>query len=181
MKIAIVGTHGIGKTTLAYQIACEAKKKGKNAMVISEVARRCPFPLNDEQTPDGAEWIIATQISRELSAIADGTEYIVCDRSAYDPICYLKAGKHPARVYQAMRIYAEEWLKTYNKIFLVIPNGEEIIADGFRSVDEEFQRRVHKEFLKYFTASPMCSVQKVDSSAIFQGELDDVFKEIKLK
>lgn len=53
MKIAIVGTHGIGKTTLAYQIACEAKKKGKNATVINEIARRCPFPLNDEQTPDG--------------------------------------------------------------------------------------------------------------------------------
>ena len=178
MKIAIVGTHGIGKTTLAYSIASEAKRKGKNVCIIQEIARRCPFPLNSEQTPDGAEWIISTQISKELTAKADGVEFIVCDRSAYDPICYMKAGKHNPRTYNSMRIYAEEWLRTYDKIFFVTPSGIEIEPDGFRSIDEVFQNKVHKEFLKFFTLFPIGSVQKVESSDIFQNNLDEVFKGI---
>lgn len=181
MKIAIIGTHGIGKTTLAYIIAAEAKKKGKNAVVINEVARRCPFPLNDKQVPEGAEWIISTQISHELSAKANKTEYIICDRSAYDPICYMKASKHNKSTYRSMKIYAEEWLKTYDKIFLVIPDTKKIDSDGFRCTDVKFQELVNDQFMHEFQVKNICVHQTVYTSEIFSPDISWIYKEIGLE
>lgn len=50
MKIALIGTHGTGKTTLAYDIISKLKKKGIDADFLGEVARICPFPINEQTT-----------------------------------------------------------------------------------------------------------------------------------
>ncbi len=180
MKIAIVGTHGIGKTTLAYQIAAEAKKKGRNALVINEIARRCPFPLNDKQVPEGAEWIISTQISHELSAKANKTEYIICDRSAYDPICYMKASKHDKSSYRSAKLYASEWLKTYDKVFLVVPDTKKLAPDGFRCTDINFQELVNDQFMQEFQIKNICPHEIIYTSEIFESDLSWIYKKVGL-
>ena len=48
MKVAFIGTHGVGKTTLAYGLAMRLKQLGANVGFLEEVARRCPFPINEE-------------------------------------------------------------------------------------------------------------------------------------
>ena len=171
MKIAIVGTHGIGKTTLAYQIAAQAKMLGKNAVTLSEVARSCPFPLNDSFTIDGATWIVTSQVNRELSAKADKYDVIVCDRSAYDPICYLQAGEYSAREFQRLRMFAEEWLKTYDTIIYVYPVESILKDDGVRDLNKDFQMSVDVKFKKYINDS-ICANENfntISSKEIFDG------------
>jgi len=174
MKISIIGTHGIGKSTLAYQIACAAKERGKNAIVINEVARASPFPLNEGFDLNGATWIVTSQINRELDAIAQGVDLIVCDRSSYDPICYLEAADHPIECYQKLKWFAEEWLKTYDKVLFVLPSGNELIEDGIRSMDKEYQETVHGIFWETFKRIKGKKLSYVQSHRIFDGTISDV-------
>lgn len=178
MKIAVIGTHGIGKTTLTYQIACEAKKRGKNVRVIQEVARHTPFPINADFGVDGANWIVTSQINKELDAQAANIEFLICDRSAYDPICYLKVGDHPHRSYEALEKYAWNWIKTYDKIFMVYPSGEEIINDGVRSMDKQFQDDVHDEFKNIIHFIKSDRLFKVEAKDVFSGSLEGVYTNI---
>lgn len=178
MKIAIIGTHGIGKTTLAYMLAAKAQKKGYSVSVIQEVARMSPFPLNDDFTVDSAQWIITSQINRELNAKASKVNCLICDRSAYDPICYLDAGSHQNDSYEKIRLYAEEWLKTYDKILFVIPDGVKLSDDGFRSLDAEFQNKVHEEFQKLYINFNNDRIMQIHSSCIFKDCLDDLYNSV---
>ena len=44
MKIALIGTHGTGKTTLAHELVVTLKKQRKAAEFLAEVVRKNPFP-----------------------------------------------------------------------------------------------------------------------------------------
>lgn len=178
MKITIIGTHGSGKTTLSYLIGAEAKKRGKNARVVNEVARNCPFPLNDNFSIDGAHWIITQQICKELSAKAAKTEFIICDRSSVDPIMYLNAGSHDQDKYSALSRYAKDWMKTYDMIIFVSPDIKDIAFDGVRSTSSIFQKKVHDEFLSYIEAANLDEYIMINSSQIFSNHLDTIMKEI---
>ena len=91
MKIAVIGTHGVGKTTLVHMLATYAIRNAKKVSIIEEVVRDCPFPINDKSTIDWAYWLVTEQISRELSSEARKQDLIVCDRSAIDPVMYLNS------------------------------------------------------------------------------------------
>jgi len=174
MKIAVIGTHGVGKTTLAYQIASEAKKRGKNAIVINEVARRCPFQLNEKFDIDGAHWIVTSQINRELDAKAQKTEFVVCDRSAYDPICYLEALGYGSADFRQLECFANEWMRTYDHIFYSIPSWQKLIDDGVRSTDIDFQKLVDDQFLYFLSMFPENNVHRIHDYAIFGNNLEEI-------
>ena len=40
-KVAFIGTHGVGKTTLCYGLAARLKRRDVAVEVVHEVARRC--------------------------------------------------------------------------------------------------------------------------------------------
>ena len=69
-KIAFVGSHGVGKTTLCYGLAARLKAKDLSLDVVGEVARRCPLPINRATTLFAQGWILHTQIADELLASA---------------------------------------------------------------------------------------------------------------
>src|SRR5512145_1893549 len=78
MKLALIGTHGVGKTTLAYDICALRKKQGQNVELVTEVARRCPFPVNEGTTLEAQLWILHTQIADELAA-GQRAQTVICD------------------------------------------------------------------------------------------------------
>ena len=50
MKIAFIGTHGVGKTTLCFELAALLKKRDRVVEMVREVARFCPLPINRDTT-----------------------------------------------------------------------------------------------------------------------------------
>lgn len=149
MKIAIIGTHGVGKTTLAHMLASYSMRNGKNTKVITEVVRDCPFPINDKSSVEGGYWISSEQIARELKAQAQNYSVIICDRSAIDPVMYLHAHDYENNC-RILYEYCSCWMHTYDAIIWVRPDKDHvIIGDGFRDTDTKFQKEVDLQFEKY--------------------------------
>jgi AAA domain len=139
LKLALIGTHGVGKTTLAYEICSLLKKADHNVELVTEVARQSPFPVNAGTTLEGQLWILHMQIARELAASAR-SEHLICDRSVLDGYCYLvnKFGRQPQ-----LEQWLRWWMDSYSLLVSVPPLADGIPPDGFRSENLEFQARIH--------------------------------------
>ncbi len=155
-KIALIGTHGVGKTTLAYEICTLLKKSDRPVELVTETARRSPFPVNEATTLDGQLWILHAQIAAELEAAARGAN-VVCDRAVLDNYCYLvnKFGRQ-AQLEQ----WLEWWMETYTLLVAVPPIAREIRPDGFRSENLEFQRRIHDLMILLLSGLPFSRVRE---------------------
>ena len=155
MKLALIGTHGVGKTTLAYEICSLLKKAHQNVELVTEVARQSPFPVNAATTLEGQLWILHAQIAAELDA-ARRAPHVICDRAVLDNYCYLvnKFGRQPQ-----LESWLEWWMQSYSLLVGVPPAEVEIEADGFRSEDRAFQQRIHELLLELLAAPPFDALQ----------------------
>lgn len=166
MKIALIGTHGIGKTTIVYELAAALKKKGENVGILSEVVRDCPFPVNESATSDAQKWILFTQIARELE-LENRYKIILCDRSILDDYAYFfnKFGED-----KVLEHLISEYLKTYNFLFKV-PVRNFLIEDGFRSVDFNFQKEIDEKVNHL--------LEKFNQKFFDFSSVDDILQKIK--
>lgn len=137
LKIAFVGTHGVGKTTLCFDLAAHMKRLDLAVDLVKEVARRCPLPINEETTLDAQAWILHTQVAEEIAAMAM-YEVVVCDRSVLDNYAYLVArvGRKPE-----LDQLVGEWIKGYDALFKV-PVVQAPTFDGKRAVSRAFQLEI---------------------------------------
>ena len=71
MKIAFIGTHGVGKTTLCYELAGALKRQGIPVDIVKEVARLSPLPINRQTSLDAQIWILMTQVAEEIRSAAN--------------------------------------------------------------------------------------------------------------
>ncbi len=144
LKIAFIGTHGVGKTTLCYGLAARLKARDVVLDIVHEVARRCPLPINQQTGLAAQSWILHTQLAEELVAAAR-YPVVLCDRSVLDNYVYLllAAGRQPA-----LETLVESWMATYD-LLVTVPIMGELNPDGLRATDPEFQRavadRLHRE------------------------------------
>jgi GTPase SAR1 family protein len=181
MKIGILGTHGVGKTTIASKLFTHCTQRSKNVRMIHEVVRDCPFGLHDAQSIDTVSWITAKQIGLELDAKAKGAEIIICDRTSIDPMMYLyaKSGVGCSGYAQKLSEMAHAWLETYDALIFVRPSGDEITPDGFRNVDLAFQKAVDLEFEislgEYAEVFPIGRLHVIDSDYIFNSDHTNFF------
>src|SRR6476646_6949690 len=115
MKLAFVGSHGGGKTTLCFDLASQLKRLDLGVDLVKEVARRCPLPINEQTTPDAQAWILHTQMAEELAAAAN-YDVVICDRSVLINYAYLVAriGRRPE--FEAL---VRSWIASYNFLFKV--------------------------------------------------------------
>jgi nicotinamide riboside kinase len=136
-KIACIGTHSVGKSTLCYKLAHEYKMLAESVHIIQERVRFSPFPINQAMTAETAIWAATTQIAKELEAGHRGFSVLICDRSPLDTFAY--AAYFNLDIPHQLKAYAAEWLKTYHEIFFVRPDiGHTPYNDGIRSTDMEF-------------------------------------------
>jgi hypothetical protein len=140
MKIAFIGTHGVGKTTLCYELAASLKKRDLAVELVREVARDCPLPINRETTLKAQSWILHTQIARELEAESKG-EVVVCDRSVLDNFCYLKRALAGEGVAPELESLLRGWTASYDALFRVPIVGDPRF-DGVRDTDLAFQHGI---------------------------------------
>ena len=144
MKIGIMGTHGTGKTTMAKQMAETLRATGIRTGVLTGVARSCPWPINRAGTEDAQRWIYHTHMIRELE-YSRIFEAVYCDRTVLDSLVYSRVLGFEDLVEDYLPA-ALRWLATYDALFWMRPRGGWLVDDGVRDTDEEFQRRVDREF-----------------------------------
>ncbi len=146
-KVAFIGSHGVGKTTLCYGLAARLKARDVVLEVIHEVARRCPLPINEETGLASESWILHTQIAEEVIA-AHRHPVVLCDRSALDNYVYLLLA---AGGQEGLDQLVRYWMRTYD--FLIhVPVLERPAADGIRATDPEFQRAVDERLKRELSA-----------------------------
>lgn len=152
MKIAVVGVHGSGKSTKVFQLAEKYKKifRNKTIHIIQENVINCPFEFNEKTTYESQMWIIADQIKAELEA-QKKYDFIICDRSVFDPIAYSYVCGLPD-VSNILYEFLKHYGNTYDKIYLM--NGSKnnyIFEDGLRTTNEEFRKKVDLKFFDIFS------------------------------
>ncbi len=139
MKIAFIGTHGVGKTTLCFELAACLKRLDIGVDVVKEVARGCPLPINRETTDSAQAWILHTQVARELE-LTQAYEAIVCDRSVLDNYAYMvfAVGRRPE-----LEPFLQSWIATYD-LLVRVPVVDAPSFDGTRDTSVNFQMGVDR-------------------------------------
>lgn len=146
--VAFSGTHGTGKSTQAYSMAGRLKADGINVVVIDELARECPLPINQSADELTQYWIISAHMKREIKMMSK-YNYIISDRSLLDSVAY-------AEVLNLLDSSTMEFLanyvkKYYLKIFLLDPTSFNYhVNDGIRDMDVLFRQSVHDTLVKIY-------------------------------
>lgn len=163
-KIAITGTHGAGKTTLCFMMAGYYKKLGYNVNVVQEVARKCPFPINENMSEEAVLWIYHEHVKTELE-VSRNHDIVISDRTFYDSFIYGRYFDIKSQNLFMLDNCVYNQLLSYNKIFLVTPDIP-VKGDGTRMVDKKMQMDVHENFLSAF--------KDVDYTSILSTEIFDM-------
>jgi len=137
VKLAFIGTHGVGKTTLCYDLGAVLKKRGLHVDLVKEVARLSPLPINRKTSLDAQTWILTSQIAEEIRS-ASQHQVVVCDRSVLDNYAYLVLACGRQRWLERL---INHWMGTYDLLFKVPVSGE-AAADGVRDTDDFFIRSI---------------------------------------
>jgi nicotinamide riboside kinase len=170
-KIAFIGTHGVGKTTLCYGLAARLKRRDVAVEVVHEVARRCPLPINEETSVAAQSWILHSQIAEELVAQAR-YPVVVCDRSVLDNYVYLllAAGRQ-----DGAETLVRFWMQSYD-LLVHVPLLEQPSPDGIRSPDPGFQRAVEDRVRRELAERKLAALHL--ASAARSGWLDEVERSV---
>lgn len=146
-KIGITGTHGVGKTTLAFKLASKYKSQNPklNINLLPDVARFCPFPINEITKIESQMWIYHKQMVMELEQ-SIRSDILICDRTILDNLAYTRNASLTRDVAFELIInnnikQAIEWLKTYDQIYFLRPTHE-LMSDGVRSNNLKFREEI---------------------------------------
>jgi nicotinamide riboside kinase len=143
-KIAVIGSHSTGKTSLANKLLDYLSAKGADVAFIPEIVRECPFPVNEDTTIQAQEWVLRTQINREKAL--ENHSFIVCDRSVLDNYMYLF--RRLLNDHSELHSTMIEHLSTYDYLFLTRICEEKIPEDGFRSTNSMFREDIEVALLE---------------------------------
>lgn len=155
IRIAIVGSHGVGKTTIVNKVNKVLHNMNYNIVAINEVFRDVYYDAQNKNTyvRKQAEDLTLSVYAKQLyleSLAKHNQQNILTDRSVFDVFIYnnIKIGtKH----YNLAKKQAREYLNTYTKIYLIEPSSRTIEDDGFRfDTSKENQQEIHKRFIEEF-------------------------------
>lgn len=175
-KIAVTGTHGVGKTTLAHQICVALKERNFNATIVEEKARSCPFPINEAACTDTEIWMVHTQIRAELQAKAQKYDVAVTDRCSLDAIVYWHDRNTPHEYFEILKAAALQWMQTeYDIIVLVEPSSDTdaYAVDAVRDSSIIYRNRIRDLFRTYINMFPddvLNNILLIESDQIFDRQ-----------
>ncbi|MBU1901793.1 ATP-binding protein [Patescibacteria group bacterium] len=137
MKISIIGTHSTGKTNIISALEQALVAQGKTVTILKELARECPFPINESTTLEAQSWILDQQIARE-AAIDHDNHVLITDRASLDNFAYMYRA-----VGESLPGYFEEkaahHMGTYDIIFKTQKLDIDAKKDKVRSTDFIFR------------------------------------------
>ena len=164
IKVGFIGAQGSGKTTSAYLLAAGLKKDGYDVYVLSEVARSCPLPLNEDATRESQLWILGKQMTREQSAKG---QILIADRTVLDVFCY--GVRKNKEFFETLTPFIKKYMTTYDVVFFLEPSDEYLIDDGVRSTDRKFRNEIDALITKY--------IRELDINVIKTNDRHEYMKE----
>jgi hypothetical protein len=144
-KIAIVGAHGSGKRYLCDALHARCAGNNYTSVLVNGASSQCPLPIYEKQNANSTLWICCKQIQMELEAELHEPDFIICNKSIIDHIIYLLANDQK-EVNSDIVDFAESYLKTYDKIYLIRPTNKTTSIDGSQIADKEFQYIIYNIF-----------------------------------
>jgi GTPase SAR1 family protein len=135
MKIGLCGTMSVGKTTLVN--ALKERPEFKGYMFRTERSKELMaqgIPLNTDSTLKGQTVFLAERTSELMC------ENIITDRTVVDVMAFAKASKSMNYLdKEDFCDYAKRFLKEYDYIFYVSPEGVEMEDNGIRETNEDYR------------------------------------------
>lgn len=176
LKINVLGTHGVGKSTLSFQIANFLKHNDVNVKIIAENIRACPFPINEEATIWTELWVYHKCILDELESIAEQYKAIILDRGVLDGIVYFLERNSPNKYYRQLCDMAFEWAQEEYDLFVLVEPADpdkQYSTDAVRDPNIEYRKRImilFREFLQKLSDEAKEKVIVVTDEEIFHKD-----------
>ena len=135
MKIGLCGTMSVGKTTLVN--ALKDVPEFKDYVTRTERSKELMamgIPLNMDSTLKGQTVFLAERASELM------LDNIITDRTVIDVMAFAQASKSmDITDKESFYVYARRFIKEYDYIFYISPEGVEIEDNGVRETDAEYR------------------------------------------
>ena len=149
IRVAIAGSHGVGKTTLACSLANHYKdlKVTLNTQIARSLIRK-GYPLGKEATAESYVQYIIAQLSAEQDS--SNCDLFISDRTLLDPLSYAIVNSKtmdsvvPQSIIEMMkRIWLLE-LQQYS-LYIFVPIEFSMKKDGVRPEDDGYRALVEAQ------------------------------------
>jgi nicotinamide riboside kinase len=137
--IAVIGSHGVRKSTAVAGIAAACERLGLRVATVGEVIRTSPLGHNETATASAQLWVIATQVAREIEAGA-GVDVLVTDRSVVDNYAYYRRAAGDDDPFDVEPL-VRRWAAGYGRHIRLLPDVP-LVDDGFRSPAPAFRDEI---------------------------------------
>ena len=141
MRIAIIGSHGVGKTTLSVKLSNHF-----GFARIPDIVREAhekKFVINEETPPESQFWILSKQIELERNT----PESWIADKTLFDNIIY---GNVILKDQKVKDVISDIVIKEARyDAMLYLPIEFAIADDGLRSLNSEFQVQIDRSYIEF--------------------------------
>ena len=144
MKIGLCGTMSVGKTTLVKALSEMEQFKGYTCTTErSKYLNSLGIPLNHETTIEGQTIFLAERVTELMQ------DRLITDRTIIDVMAFTNCAKKVSYMDgDAFEEYAKRFIKQYNYIFYISPDGMDIEDNGIRETDTNYRRQIDEEIQK---------------------------------
>lgn len=185
-RIAIAGTHGVGKTSLAHALIDSLPDL--RVTLNSQIARtliKKGYPLGREATPESYIQYVISQLQAEQ--LSEKCDLFISDRTLLDPLAYAIVNRDfsgsnvPESIIELLKSIWLLELQQYD-LYVFVPIEFDMRSDGVRPEGERYRRKVEDQILvllnkygvNYLTVSGTLNERNGQVlRAIGKGQLDE--------